>query len=128
MDKYQQFIRGKFTEEELESAIIELFHDEGWSYINGESLHRRYEDVLMEDVLADSLRRRYSDLALTDGEVCTLVNELKYVPSAPLYDGNRRTFWLINEGIDLLREDASLPSPTSSMWTSTTYPPTICLW
>lgn len=110
MDKHQQFIRGKFTEGELEHAIIELFQEEGWNYTQGESLHRRYEDVLMEDVLANSLRRRYSDLALTDGEVRTLINELKYIPSAPLYDGNQRTFWLINEGIDLPREDASLPA------------------
>lgn len=110
MDKHQQFIRGKFTEEELERAIIELFQEEGWGYARGESLHRRYDDVLMEDVLADSLRRRYADLALTDGEVRTLINELKYIPSTPLYDGNRRTFWLINEGFNLAREDASLPS------------------
>ena len=88
MDKYRQFIRGKFTEEELEGAIIGLFHEEGWDNVHGESLHRRYEDVLMEDVLANSLRRRYSDLSLTDGEVHTLINELKYIPSAPLYDGN----------------------------------------
>lgn len=110
MDKHQQFIRGKFTEEELERAIVGLFREEGWGYVHGEFLHRRYEDVLMEDVFTDNLRRRYSDLALTDSEVRTIVNELKYIPSAPLYDGSRRTFWLINEGIDLPREDASLPA------------------
>ena len=44
MDKYRQFIRGKFTEEELESAIIGLFKEEGWDYAHGESQHRRSEE------------------------------------------------------------------------------------
>lgn len=81
-----------------------------WSYANGELLHRRFDEPLMEDRLKSSLRRRYADIDLTEGELQTLVSELKRIPSTPLYDGCRRAFWLINEGYTLLREDANKPA------------------
>lgn len=107
-----KFVNGKFTEGELEQAIIELFQRQDangvrWSYANGELLHRRFDEPLMEDRLKSSLRRRYADIDLTEGELQTLVSELKRIPSTPLYDGCRRAFWLINEGYTLLREDAN---------------------
>lgn len=109
------FENGKFTEDELEQAIIELFQQQDangvrWSYANGELLHRRFDEPLMEDRLVESLRRRYSDLSLTKGELKAIAGELKYIPSNPLYDGCRRTFWLINEGYTLVREDPSMPA------------------
>lgn len=110
-----KFENSKFTEDELEQAIIELFQQQDangvrWSYANGELLHRRFDEPLMEDRLKSSLRRRYADIDLTDGELQTLVGELKRIPSTPLYDGCRRAFWLINEGYTLLREDANRPA------------------
>lgn len=110
-----KFVNGKFTEGELEQAIIELFQRQDangvrWSYANGELLHRRFDEPLMEDRLKSSLRRRYADIDLTEGELQTLVSELKRIPSTPLYDGCRRAFWLINEGYTLLREDANKPA------------------
>lgn len=32
---------------------------------------------------------------------------MSLIPAAPLYNGNREAFWLINEGFDLVREDVS---------------------
>lgn len=109
------FENGKFTEDELEQAIIELFQQQDangvrWSYANGELLHRRFDEPLMEGRLVESLRKRYSDLSLTEGELKAITGELKYIPSNPLYDGCRRTFWLINEGYTLMREDPSMPA------------------
>lgn len=109
------FENGKFTEGELEQAIIALFQQQDsngvkWDYANGELLHRRVNEPLMEDRLVESLRRRYSDLSLTEGELKAIAGELKYIPSNPLYDGCRRTFWLINEGYTLVREDPSMPA------------------
>lgn len=43
------FERGKFTEDELEQAIIELFKQQGYDYILGENIHRQYEDILLLD-------------------------------------------------------------------------------
>ena len=110
-----EFENGKFTEDELERAIIELFRqqDSGgvrWGYVNGERLHRRLDEPLMEDRLRESLRRRYAELNLTDGEIQTLVGALKHIPATPLYDGCRRTFWLINEGYTLVREEPGRPA------------------
>ena len=110
-----KFANGKFTEDELEQAIIELFQQQDangvrWGYADGELLHRRFDEPLMEDRLVESLRRRYSGLSLTEGELKAISGELKYIPSDPLYDGCRRTFWLINEGYTLVREDPSMPA------------------
>lgn len=110
-----KFSNGKFTEDELEQAIIELFQQQDangvrWSYANGELPHRRFDEPLMEDRLVESLRRRYAELSLTKGELKAIIGELKYIPSDPLYDGCRRTFWLINEGYTLVREDPSMPA------------------
>lgn len=73
-----KFENGKFTEDELEQAIIELFQQQDsngvhWSYANGELLHRRFDEPLIEDRLKSSLRRRYADIDLTEVELQTLV-------------------------------------------------------
>ena len=41
------FEKGKFTEAELEQAIIELFTVKGYTYVHGENIHRQYEDILL---------------------------------------------------------------------------------
>lgn len=101
---------GKFTEDELEHAIIELFEQQGYDYVNGGELERRHDSILLKDDLASFLRRRYAAANLTETELQTCVNRLVYLPSYPLYDGCRKTFWEINEGFDLVREDPSLPA------------------
>lgn len=106
-----EFEKGKFTEAELENAIVELFRDqEHYTYIDGETMHRRYEDVLLEDDLRAFLRNRYAAYGLSDYELQTIVNKIKFIPASPLYAGNRETYWLISEGFDLVREDASQPA------------------
>lgn len=106
-----EFVKGKFTEAELESAIIELFREqENYTYVNGESMHRRYEDVLLEDDLRAFLRKRYADYALTENEITAIVNKVKFIQPTPLYAGNRATYWLITEGFELVREDATRPA------------------
>ena len=41
------FEKGKFTEDQLEQAIIELFQLQGYTYVQGENIHRQYEDILL---------------------------------------------------------------------------------
>lgn len=105
-----EFIKGKFTEEQLEQAIIQQFEDQGYVYVNGETTHRRFEDVLIEEDIRDYLSKNYSDAALTETEIQTAINKLKHISDYPLYEGNRETFWLINEGFDLVREDPAKPA------------------
>ena len=99
------FIKGQFTEEQLENAIIKLFKGmDGYDYVHGETIHRKYEDVLIEDDLTIFLSNKYNDL--TENEIAKIVSRLKNIPSAPLYAGNRDAFWLINEGFDFQRDES----------------------
>ena len=85
-----EFKKGKFIEEQLEHAIIQLFKDQDYTYVDGESIHRRYEDVLLIDDLEWYLHNRYANQDLSDTEVAKIVNELQYISSTPLYAGNRQ--------------------------------------
>lgn len=94
----------KFTESQLEEAIIELFQTNGYDYANGETIHRKYDEVLLETDMKNFLSRRYQDV--TDLELEKIINKIKYVPNTPLYMGNREAFYLVNEGFNLIRDDA----------------------
>ncbi len=97
------FIKGHFTEAELESAIIKLFTDQEYDYILGETIHRGLEDILLRDDLRSFLAAHYPDLTAVETE--KVIGRLNNIPSAPLYHCNRETFLLINEGFDLMRDD-----------------------
>lgn len=98
------FTKGKFTEAELERAIIELFRQQGYEYTYGEALHRELDTVLLEEDLRTFLIRKYQDKHLSDVEMKKIVNMLSLIPSAPLYAANRQAFWLVVEGFDLVRD------------------------
>lgn len=99
------FEKGKFIENQLEQAIIELFQLQGYTYVHGENIHRQYEDILLEDDLRTYLCGRYKDLS--DVELQKIINKIALIQASPLYLGNRETFWLVNEGFDLQRDDIS---------------------
>ena len=95
----------KFTEAQLEEAIIELFQEQGYDYINGDKLHRKFDEVFLEDDMKSFLGRRYPDITKTELE--KIINKIKHVPKMPLYMGNREAFYLVNEGFNLQRDDSS---------------------
>ena len=82
------FERGKFTESELEAAIIELFKKEDYTYQNGEFMHREYDEVLLTGVLRSFLANRYAKNNITDAEIDTCLSRLENISDTPLYDGN----------------------------------------
>ena len=90
------FEKGKFTEAELESAIIALFEAQGYTYVRGDSIHRQFDEIILEDDLRSFIASRYANEALTENEIQKIVNRLKLIPATPLYHGNRETFWLMN--------------------------------
>lgn len=101
------FEKGKFTEEQLEQAIIELFKEQKYCYIKGDNIKRRYDDILLLDDLHSFLVDRYADDNLSELELQKIINKLEHINSTPLYNGNRETFRLVNEGFDLQRDDMS---------------------
>lgn len=102
-----EFVRGQFTEAQLEAAIIEIFQQQGYIYVHGENIHRQYEDILLEDDLRSFLQQRYAHEGLSETETQKIINQLTLIPASPLYEGNRAAFWLVNEGFDLQRDDLS---------------------
>ena len=40
-----------FTEHTLEMAIMELFEQQGYSYVNGETIHKEQTEVLLRDAI-----------------------------------------------------------------------------
>lgn len=101
------FERGKFTEPELEKAIIELFKQQEYIHICGNNIHRKYEDILLLDDLRAYIYSQYSSESVSDIEMQKIINKLTLISDTPLYSGNRETFWLINEGFDLVRDDVN---------------------
>ena len=100
-------IQGQFHENELEDAIIELFKEQDYEYLCGDNMSRRYEDVLIEDDLRSFLLQKYEADNLSDIEIQKIINKLSLISAMPLYQGNKETFMLINEGFDLMRDDTT---------------------
>ena len=101
------FEKGNFTEDELEQAIITLFDQQGYTYFQGEDVHRKYEDILLHDDLRAFITDRYASENLSEAEIQKIINRLNLIPSTPLYNGNRETFLLVNEGFDMVRDNIS---------------------
>ena len=102
-----EFIKGQFTEAQLEAAIIELFEQQGYTHVHDENIHRQYEDILLLDDLRAFIGDRYAHENLSDAEIGKIINQLTLIPSSPLYDGNRAAFWIVNEGFDMVRDDVT---------------------
>ena len=71
------FEKGKFTEDQLEQAIIELFQLQGYTYVHGENIHRQYEDILLEDDLRSYLLSQYKDLS--DVELKKIIQKIALI-------------------------------------------------
>ena len=42
------FEKGKFSEKELENAIIELFKEQNYTHVFGDEIHRQHSDILVK--------------------------------------------------------------------------------
>ncbi len=103
--------QGKFTEEELEKAIISLFQDrQQYDYTYGEDIHRDFKEVLLKDDMASFIKGAYADQDLTDTELEKIISRMELIPEDPLYEGNKAAFKLFTEGFDLIRDDAAQPA------------------
>ena len=98
-----------FNEHTLEMAIMELFEQQGYSYVNGETIHKELSEVLLRDDLRMYLMDRYSDEGITPMEVERVLAKLTADNGAPLYVQNAQTYRLMTEGFAIKREDASKP-------------------
>ena len=98
-----------FNEHTLEMVIMELFEQQGYSYVNGETIHKEQTEVLLRDDLRMYLTDRYAQEGITLLEVERVMAKLTADNGVPLYEQNAQAYRLMTEGFAIKREDASQP-------------------
>ena len=95
-----------FNEHALEMSIMELFTEEGYSYVSGDKIHRERTEVLLKDDLKQYLYNRYAQDGITPSEVDSIVLMLKSV-SGTIYEANKAVYKMLCDGFIFNREDRS---------------------
>ncbi|QFR43071.1 type I restriction endonuclease subunit R [Sulfurimonas xiamenensis] len=98
---------GKFTEEKLELAFIELLDEQGISYQYGKDIQRGDSEVLLVDDLRAYLASRYKSDNITQSEITQIIRKLESYPASDLYDTNKSIMKLVSDGFIFKREDAN---------------------
>ena len=93
-----------FNEHALEMSIMELFKDEGYTYVSGDQIHRERTEVLLTDDLKQYLYNRYAKDGITPSEVDSVILMLRNI-SGTIYEANKAVFKLLCDGFILNRGD-----------------------
>ena len=101
----------KFTEAQLEAAIIELLEEQGFSYVSGSTLRdaegsdRSNTEVLIKDDLRKFLAAKYQADNITAGEIDSIIKQIESLPASDLYESNKTFCKWLSDGFLLKRED-----------------------
>jgi len=98
----------KFTEAQLEAAIVELLGESGYPHVLGETIERQPQEVLIKDDLRAFLSRQYAADGITPGEIESVIQKLEAFSSSDLYESNKAIMKLVSDGFLLKREDHTL--------------------
>ena len=93
-----------FNEHALEMSIMELFKEEGYTYVPGEQLHRERSEVLLKEDLKQFLYNQYAQDGITPSEVDSIILMLRSV-SGTIYEANKAISKMVCDGFILNRED-----------------------
>lgn len=93
-----------FNEHALEMSIMELFQDEGYTYVSGDKIHRERTEVLLANDLKQYLLNRYAKDGITVSEVESIILKLRNV-AGTIYEANKSVLQMICNGFILNRED-----------------------
>ena len=88
----------KFTEAQLESAIIELLEAEGYPHVLGETIERQPQEVLIKADLRAFLAKQYAADDITPQEIEAVINQLESYSAADLYESNKAIMKLVADG------------------------------
>lgn len=98
----------KFTESQLENAIIELLAQEGIPHLTGDQVSRScMDEVLIKDDLREFLLERYGDDDITEDEVSRIIRELESYSTLSLYESNKAIMKKVADGFLFKRDDRS---------------------
>ncbi|WP_395338526.1 type I restriction endonuclease subunit R [Ningiella sp. W23] len=95
----------KFTEAQLEEAIIELLGEQGFPYAPGNELTRSNTEVLIKDDIRQFLSDKYQADNITAGEIDSIIKQIESLPASDLYDSNKTFCKWLSDGFLLKRED-----------------------
>lgn len=95
----------KFSEAQLELAIIELLNAQGFPHVPGEKIDRPLQEVLIKADLRTFLARQYAADGITPGEIEAVIHRLEAYSAADLYESNKAIMKLVSDGFLLKRED-----------------------
>lgn len=95
----------KFTESQLEAAIIELLGTMGYPHVPGDTIDRQPDEVLIKADLRAFLSRQYAADGITSGEIESVIRHLEAYSSADLYESNKAVMKIVSDGLLLKRED-----------------------
>ncbi len=95
----------KFTEEKLESAIIELLTEQSYPHVLGETVTREPQEVLLLEDIHTFLTSRYQKQGITTSEINSVIRSLQVLPGSDLYDSNKTIMKWVSDGYPLRRED-----------------------
>ena len=99
----------RFNETQLEQTFVELFYQQGYDNVRGESIVRDTRDVLLYDDLRDFLRRQYRHVGITENEISTAIAQLEKTDGGGVYAENVEAMRHIMDGFTIKREDPSKP-------------------
>ncbi|PVZ65656.1 hypothetical protein [Pelagibaculum spongiae] len=80
----------KFTEQQLEKAIIQLLGEQGYPHVAGSQITRAPEEVLIKDDLRAFLAKQYKAEGITQGEIDSVIRQLETFPASDLYESNKQ--------------------------------------
>jgi type I restriction enzyme R subunit len=97
----------KFTEAQLEAAIIELLGEQGFPYVQGSDIERDKSDVLIKADLRQFLFEKYTEDNITRGEIDSIIKQIESLPASDLYDSNKTFCKWLSDGFLFKREPSA---------------------
>lgn len=89
------------NEAQLELSVMELFQQEGYEYLSGDSILREKSDVLLKDDIRSYLMLKYAADGITSNEIETIIFGLVRASYDPLYDANKDMLTKVIDGFVL---------------------------
>lgn len=99
-----------FNESQLEQAFVELFKEQDYDYVHGDSICRDVRDVLLYDDLREFLRKQYRHVGITEDEISTAIAQLEKTDGGGVYAENVEAMRCIMDGFTIKRGDPSKPN------------------
>jgi type I restriction enzyme R subunit len=95
----------KFTEAQLEAAIIQLLGEQGYPHVLGGELSRCATEVLIKADLRAFLSKQYASEGITANEIDGIIRQLELLSASDLYESNKTFCKWLSDGFLLKRED-----------------------